>query len=99
MTTRGELHDMHPINLAVIGSGFMGAAHVDGLRRVPGVNVMAISSIDRPRADELARDFAIPHVFDDWRDILRQPEITAVHHRYFVFLAAELRRVGHPRRR
>ena len=38
---------MQPINVAVIGSGFMGAAHVDGLRRVPGVNVMAISSIDR----------------------------------------------------
>jgi predicted homoserine dehydrogenase-like protein len=32
--------------LGIIGSGFMGAAHIDGLRRVPGVNVVAISSID-----------------------------------------------------
>lgn len=70
---------MQPINVAVIGSGFMGAAHVDGLRRVPGVNVMAISSIDRPRAEELARNFAIPHVYDDWHEILKHPEITAVH--------------------
>jgi predicted dehydrogenase len=70
---------MQTINVAVIGSGFMGATHVDGLRRVPGVNVAAISSIDRPRADELARSFAIPDVFDDWRDILDRPDITAVH--------------------
>lgn len=70
---------MQPINVAIIGSGFMGAAHVDGLRRVPGLNVAAISSIDRPRAEELARHFAIPHVYDDWREILRHDEIQAVH--------------------
>jgi predicted dehydrogenase len=70
---------MESINVAIIGSGFMGAAHIDALRRVPGVNVAAISSIDRPRAAELARHFAIPHVFDDWRDLLQRPEIAAVH--------------------
>jgi predicted dehydrogenase len=57
----------------------MGAAHIDGLRRVPGVNVVAISSIDRPRAEELADYFAIPHLFDDWREILDRPDIAAVH--------------------
>lgn len=70
---------MQPINVAIIGSGFMGAAHMDGLRRVPGVNVVAISSIDRPRAEELARDFAVPNVYDDWRDLLKHDEIHAVH--------------------
>jgi predicted dehydrogenase len=70
---------MQTINVAVIGSGFMGAAHIDGLRRVPGVNVAAISSIDQPRAEELARYFAIPHVLPDWRAILDHPEIVAVH--------------------
>ena len=70
---------MQPINVAVVGSGFMGAAHIDSLRRVPGVNVVAISSIDRPRADEIAGQFGIQHVYDDWRDLLEHPEITAVH--------------------
>lgn len=70
---------MQPINVAIIGSGFMGAAHMDGLRRVPGVNVVAISSIDRARAEELARDFAVPNVYDDWRDLLKHDEIHAVH--------------------
>ena len=70
---------MDPINVAVIGSGFMGAAHIDSLRRVPGINVVAISSIDRPRAEELADHFAIPHVIDDWREIASHPEVAAVH--------------------
>lgn len=70
---------MSTINVAVIGSGFMGAAHVDGLRRVPGVNVVAIASIDRPRAEQLASDFAIPHVFEDWREILGRDDVHAVH--------------------
>jgi predicted dehydrogenase len=70
---------MDPINVGVIGSGFMGAAHVDALRRVPGVNVVAISSIDRPRAEELADSFAIPHVIDDWRELASRPDVAAVH--------------------
>jgi predicted dehydrogenase len=70
---------MQTVNVAVIGSGFMGAAHVDSLRRIPGVRVAAIASIDRPRAAELADHFAIPSVCDDWQDILRQDDIHAVH--------------------
>lgn len=70
---------MDPINVGVIGSGFMGAAHVDALRRVPGVNVAAISSIDRPRAEELADSFSIPHVIDDWRELASRADVTAVH--------------------
>jgi predicted dehydrogenase len=70
---------MQVINVAVIGSGFMGAAHVDALRRVPGVCVAAIASADRRRAQELADQFDIPHVLDDWRALLDRPDVHAVH--------------------
>ena len=70
---------MPPTNVAVIGSGFMGAAHVDGLRRVPGVNVVALASIDAPRARELADQFGIPDVFEDWRELLGRADVHAVH--------------------
>ena len=53
-------------------------AHVDALRRVPGVNVVAISSIDRPRAEELADSFGIADVYDDWHDILANGEIQLI---------------------
>jgi predicted dehydrogenase len=70
---------MQVIDVAVIGSGFMGAAHVDALRRVPGVRVAAIASTDRRRAQELADQFDIPHVFNDWRTLLDRPDVHAVH--------------------
>src|SRR6187549_1892553 len=71
--------DMPPVNVAVIGSGFMGAAHVDALRRVPGVNVVAIASMDFPRAKELAAQFGIINVFDDWKALLGRDDVQAVH--------------------
>jgi predicted dehydrogenase len=70
---------MDTINVAIIGSGFMGAAHMDALRRVPGVNVVAIASIDTPRARELADQFGVPHVLEDWRALLDRPDVHAVH--------------------
>src|SRR5919206_4303834 len=73
------LHTMRGINVAVIGSGFMGAAHIDSLRRVPGVQVVAIASVDRPRAQELAEQFGIPHVLEDWRALLDRADVHAVH--------------------
>ena len=70
---------MPPVNVAIIGSGFMGAAHVDALRRVPGVNVVAIASADPPRARELAAQFGIPHVLEDWKALLGRDDVHAVH--------------------
>lgn len=57
----------------------MGAAHVEALRRVPGVRVTAIASADRRRARELADQFDIPHVLDDWRALLERIDVDAVH--------------------
>ena len=67
------------VNVAIIGSGFMGAAHVDALRRVPGVRIAAIASTDRQRAHEIADQFGIPAVHEDWRALLGAPDVDAVH--------------------
>ena len=70
---------MPPVNVAVVGSGFMGAAHIDALRRVPGVQVVAIAALDLPRAQELANQFGIPTVVSDWRALLDRKDVHAVH--------------------
>src|SRR5215216_6384554 len=67
------------INVAIIGSGFMGAAHLDALRRVPNVDVVAIASADPPRARELAAQFGVPRVTEDWRELLGRGDIHAFH--------------------
>jgi predicted dehydrogenase len=70
---------MPPVNVAIIGSGFMGAAHLDALRRVPGVQVVAIASVDTARAQELAAGFGIALVVADWRELLGRDDVHAVH--------------------
>ena len=70
---------MPAVNVAIIGTGFMGGAHLDALRRVPGVHVVAIASTDRGRARDLASQFDIPHVVVDWRELLDRDDVHAVH--------------------
>ena len=70
---------MDRIKVGVIGSGFMGAAHIEALRRVPGVEVAALSSIHRPSAERLVEQFDIPQLYDDWQDLVDDGEIDAVH--------------------
>jgi predicted dehydrogenase len=70
---------MTPIRAAIIGTGFMGAAHLEALRRVPGVEVVAIGSGRAERARELAGRFGVPHALDDWRKILEMRDVEVVH--------------------
>lgn len=70
---------MEKIKIGVIGSGFMGSAHIEALRRVGMVEVHAIASNDLKRAQELADYYSIPKVYDSWKELLSDSEILAVH--------------------
>ena len=70
---------MESIRTAVIGSGFMGAAHIEALRRIPGIEIVAIASDDQVRARELADSFGIVNVLTAWQDLLSLPGLQAVH--------------------
>ncbi|MCF7808306.1 MAG: Gfo/Idh/MocA family oxidoreductase [Candidatus Marinimicrobia bacterium] len=70
---------MRTVRTAIIGSGFMGSAHLEALLRTPGVVVQGIASDDLERANELADNFAIPTVVNDWEELLQQADIEAIH--------------------
>jgi predicted dehydrogenase len=53
------------LRVGIIGTGFAKRVQLPGLQLVPGVEVTAISSGQRANADAVAREFGIPHVFDD----------------------------------
>jgi predicted dehydrogenase len=70
---------MQILKTAIIGSGFMGFAHAEALRRIAGVEILAIASDDLPRAKEIAEYYDIPNVFDNWRDAVHHPAVQVVH--------------------
>ncbi|MBC8401119.1 MAG: Gfo/Idh/MocA family oxidoreductase [Candidatus Marinimicrobia bacterium] len=67
------------INVGVIGTGFIGLAHVEALRRVGGVKLVAIADLDIEKANVIAAEYDIPKVYHDWQDILKDSGIAAIH--------------------
>jgi predicted dehydrogenase len=62
----------------MIGTGFARRVQLPGLRLVPGVTVRAVASGRRSNADAVAREFGIPHVFDDGAALARSAEVDLV---------------------
>ena len=50
---------MNTIKVAVAGIGFIGPAHVEALRRLPGIEVVAISDISMEAAEKKAEELGI----------------------------------------
>jgi predicted dehydrogenase len=67
------------IRTAVIGTGFMGRVHLEALRRTEYVDVAAIASRDLKAAQALGAGFGVEGAVDDYRKVLQDPTIDAVH--------------------
>jgi predicted dehydrogenase len=67
------------IRTAIIGTGFMGRVHLEALRRVEFVEIAAIAGRNAEAAQRLGAGFFVPTIATDYRDILREPAIDAVH--------------------
>ncbi|GAO43222.1 Gfo/Idh/MocA family protein [Flavihumibacter petaseus] len=69
---------MRPINVAVVGTGFIGPAHIEALRRLPNIRVAALceatAELAREKADALGIERA--YVFEE---LLKQEDIEAIH--------------------
>ncbi|NPV54259.1 MAG: Gfo/Idh/MocA family oxidoreductase [Firmicutes bacterium] len=70
---------MKKVSVGVIGTGFIGPAHVEALRRTGLVDVVAIADIDQEVADRKAEQLGIEKAYGDWRKILADPDIEAAH--------------------
>ena len=70
---------MKTVRAGIIGTGFIGPAHLEALRRTPGIDVAAIASNEPGRAHALAAQFGIPRVYDSWQAVIGDPGIDVVH--------------------
>jgi len=70
---------MKPIRTAIFGTGFMGRIHLEALRRVEFVEAATLASRTAAAAQRLGTGFGVPTITIDYRDVLRDPLIDAVH--------------------
>ena len=70
---------MHSTKVGVIGTGFIGPAHVEALRRLPGIEVVALADLGQELADAKAGLLGIPTAYGDYRNLLANAGIQVVH--------------------
>ena len=70
---------MKRLKTAVIGTGFMGKVHLEALRRVENVDVIAVAGRQLEPAKKMAEAFNVPAALDDYHELLKDPELDAVH--------------------
>jgi FlaA1/EpsC-like NDP-sugar epimerase len=51
------------IKAAIVGTGFIGPAHLEALRRIPNVEVVALVEVNQELADEKAKQLGIPRAY------------------------------------
>lgn len=69
---------MDKVRVGVIGSGFIGNIHVDGLQHVAEAEVVAVASKTPGKAQKFAEERGISTGYDDYRQLLARDDIDAV---------------------
>jgi|SRR5262245_19096125 len=87
---------MANLRFAIIGTGFWSVFQLAAWRELVGVECVALCNRTRDRAEELARKFGVPAVYEDAREMLRREKLDFIDiitdvdtHSKFVHLAAE----------
>lgn len=80
------------INVGIIGSGFIGPAHIEALRRLGFVQVVALCDGSLEQAQEKARALNIPHACGSVDELLAHPDLHVVHNCTPNHLHAEINR-------
>jgi predicted dehydrogenase len=67
------------LKVGVVGIGFIGAAHVDAIRRDPYAEVVAVASSTLERAERHADELGIARAYGEYRELLADPDVDVVH--------------------
>ena len=70
---------MRKIKTAVIGAGFMGKVHTEGIRRLGNVEVAGVAAISTEEAKSFGKAMGIERTTADYMELINDPEIEAVH--------------------
>ncbi len=66
------------IKVAIVGTGFIGPAHLEALRRIPNIEVTALVEVNQQVADAKADELGIPSAYT-FENMLKDDSIEVVH--------------------
>jgi len=68
---------MKKFRTGIVGAGFIGIAHVEALRRLGNIDVVALS--ERYNCKEKAKQLFIEHAYEDFKKMIDEQELDFVH--------------------
>jgi len=70
---------MRKIRTAVIGAGFMGKVHAEGIRRLGNVEIVAVAAVNEDEAKRFGDSICVENTTADYMKVVNDPTIEAVH--------------------
>jgi predicted dehydrogenase len=70
---------MNRIRVGVVGAGFSGSTHIQALRRLPRVEVVAVADQTTEQARASAERLGVPEFYGDYRAMLKNAQLQAIH--------------------
>lgn len=70
---------MKMLKAGIIGTGYIGPAHIEGLRRINRVEVVAVAEANQELAEAKARQLGIPKAYGDYKEMLKDDSIDVIH--------------------
>jgi len=67
------------LRAGVIGAGFIGTAHIEALRRLGNVDVVALADDSRESAEAKAKALYIPRAYGAWQELIDDLQVDVVH--------------------
>lgn len=67
------------IRAAIVGAGMMGKTHTEALRRIPGVEVVALADSNRDLAQKTAQELYIPSAYESYQEMFEHECPDVVH--------------------
>lgn len=70
---------LHPVNWAILGPGKIAHKFADDLQQVPNACIVACASTNMERAKQFSEKYLIPNVYDNYAEMLHNPDIDVVY--------------------
>ncbi|MCJ7472932.1 MAG: Gfo/Idh/MocA family oxidoreductase [Actinobacteria bacterium] len=70
---------MEKIKVGIAGIGFAGSCHIENLRRLGNVEVVAVAGRNILRVKDKAYNMLIPRAYNDWNNLIKDKDIEAIH--------------------
>jgi predicted dehydrogenase len=70
---------MKKIGMGLIGPGFIAAHHIDSVRRLGDVDVIAIAGSSQKSAEAKAKEYKVDRAYGSFEDLIADPDIQVIH--------------------